>query len=196
MPTPIDLIRQFYKPDSEMEARIMDLMETRTYKRGDMITGTGTLDFSSFYIVSGSARVFYLMNGKEKTFSFSFEDEFIAVSRHLIDSGDNTLSIQFLEPTTVIALKHAEMKRIIDMKKHHKNMTEILLFVNMALFKMTQYLEERLVQFQQASARDRYEWAIKRYPRLLEVANGTQLASFLGLTRETLYRIRSGDYNS
>lgn len=190
------MMRQFYNVNADMESRFMDMMEERTFRRGDILSGTGTLSASAFYIVSGSARVFYLMGGKEKTFSFSFEDEFIALSRHLIDRGDNTLSIQFLEPTTVITLKHEAIRRTIEAEPQLVNMTEALLFVNMALLKSSLYLEERLVQFQQASARDRYQWAIKRYPRLLEVANGTQLASFLGLTRETLYRIRSGDYPS
>lgn len=196
MPNPIELMRQFYEVDAEMESRLLDVMEERCFKRGDIVSGAGTLSSSAFYIVSGSARVFYLMGGKEKTFSFSFEDEFIALSRHLINSRDNTLSIQFLEPTTVIALKHEAIRRTIEADPKGMNIVEALLFVNMALIKSSLYLEERLVQFQQASARDRYQWAITRYPRLLEVANGTQLASFLGLTRETLYRIRSGEYPS
>lgn len=95
MPNPIELMRQFYEVDAEMESRLLDVMEERCFKRGDIVSGAGTLSSSAFYIVSGSARVFYLMGGKEKTFSFSFEDEFIALSRHLINSRDNTLSIQF-----------------------------------------------------------------------------------------------------
>jgi hypothetical protein len=55
-------------------------------------------------------------------------------------------------------------------------------------------LEERITVLQHYSARERYLWALERYPRLTECATVTQIASFLGLTKETLYRIRSDNY--
>lgn len=47
---------------------------------------------------------------------------------------------------------------------------------------------------QNTSARERYQWVVDRYPRLLERSTVTQIASFLGVTKETLYRIRAGKY--
>ena len=57
-------------------------------------------------------------------------------------------------------------------------------------------LEERLDALQTMSAEERYRWALKRYPRITECATLTQIASFLGVTKETLYRIKSGKYNN
>ena len=37
-------------------------------------------------------------------------------------------------------------------------------------------------------------WLTSRYPRLLHVATITQIASYLGVTKETLYRIRNNNY--
>lgn len=68
------------------------------------------------------------------------------------------------------------------------------MFLNTTLAIYTSYLEERIYTLQCMNATERYDWAIKRYPRLTEYATVTQIASFLGLTRETLYRIRSGKY--
>lgn len=196
MPTPLQLMRRIYKLDGELEQRVADMMEQLEFRRGDVINAQSALHSQAFYILTGSARVYYLKGGKEKTFSFSFEDEYIMLSRHLIESGDTTLSIEFLEPTTVITLRPEKVRDVMQNESAPINMSEAMLFINMALMKVNLYLEERLAQFQQASARERYLWAINRYPRLLEVATGTQLASFLGITRETLYRLRGDSYPS
>ena len=58
------------------------------------------------------------------------------------------------------------------------------------------YLEERVMLLQTASAPERYRWMEKRYPRVIERATMTQVASFLGITKETLYRIRSNKYKN
>lgn len=47
---------------------------------------------------------------------------------------------------------------------------------------------------QTLNATQRYRWLINRYPRILESATTTQIASYLGLTKETLYRIRNNKY--
>lgn len=194
MASPLEMLRQITDVDADLENRLRQLMVEVTFRRGATITGQSALSTSAFYIKSGSARVFYLMGGKEKTFSFSFEDEYIMLSRHLINQRDTTMTIQFLEPTRVITLRPETIRETMLERSGNINLPEAMMFINLALHQYALYLEERLIQFQQASARERYLWATKRYPRLLEVANGTQLASFLGLTRETLYRLRSGRY--
>lgn len=183
-------MRQIFEITPEVEARLNQLIVEQQYRRGDIITGNSVLLNSAFYISKGSARVFYHKKGKEKTFSFAFDDEFIIVPRHLLGQL-NLPTIEFLEPTTVLTLNPRMIQRTAKEEKFNVDTHEALLFVNFALLNTISYQEERIIQFQQATARERYLWAIKRYPRLTEVTNGTQLASFLGLTRETLYRLRS-----
>lgn len=196
MPHPIEIIKQFAKPDPTLQQRLNALMVTTTFNRRDTITGYNALMTSVYYISSGSARVYYLSGGKEKTFSFAFDDEFIAISRHLIDKHHLTLCIEFLEPTTVITLRPDVIRAVIDNERKAPFIAEGALFINVALHQYAQYLEERLIQFQQASARERYQWTVNRYPRIGSVATGTHLATFLGITRETLYRLQSGTYAS
>lgn len=193
MPHPIDLIKQFSSMPPELESRLRQIMVERTYNRGDIISGLGTLPSNAYYIQKGAARVFYVRGGKEHTFSFSFDDEFILLSQHLLQENDDTMSIQFLEPTTVITLPHGQVKDAM-VNSDAVNLPEALLFINVALRHCQLYLEEMLLVLQHSSAEERYRWAVSRYPRLLEMTTVTHLASFLGVTKETLYRIRSGNY--
>ncbi|MDE5810760.1 MAG: hypothetical protein K2H61_00460 [Muribaculaceae bacterium] len=190
---PLELIKRFTRNDPELQQRISELMIEVNFKRGDRITGQSQLSRSAFYILKGAARVCYMRKEKENTFSFAFENEFVMLSRRLLSEADSTLSIEFLEPTTVLTMK---MEAIGDeLERSGKvEFTAATVFLNAALHNVALYLEERLLQFQKASARERFDWAISRYPRLLDVATGTQLASFLGIAKETLYRLRADSY--
>ena len=70
-----------------------------------------------------------------------------------------------------------------------------LIFLTTSLLQYATQLEERVGVMQSLGADERYRWVLHRYPRITECANTTQIASFLGMTKETLYRIKSGKYS-
>lgn len=192
---PIDQIRRFARLTPGLEEELRSLMREYHFRKGDFIRGKKNLTAYAYYISSGAARVFHTIGGKEHTFSFAFEDEFIMISRHVLQSLPETVSIQFLEPTTVTFIPNLKVKNILVESKTVIE-TAALLFVITGLMQYTSFVEERIWVMQSLSADERYQWALKRYPRLAECANLTQIASFLGITKETLYRIRSGKYRS
>jgi CRP-like cAMP-binding protein len=53
------------------------------------------------------------------------------------------------------------------------------------------FLEERLYQLQFMNSHERYKVLIKNTPEILQRVSLTDIASFLGLSRETLSRIRA-----
>lgn len=191
---PIDVIKSFVPLTPEAEAKLRGMMVERTYPRRAVITGLRLLQVNVFFIVKGAARVYYLRGSKDNTFTFSFEGQFISLPRFLMeDQPDETLGIEFLEPTTILTLQPEAIRE--ELLSEHKSISnEALLFVDTALIQYSRRLEDRLSMMLHASAIERYEWAMERYPRLLEIATVAQIASFLGLTKETLYRIRSGVY--
>lgn len=190
MPHPIDIIRRIHDLPAERDEKLLSAMVEEHYRRGDVIERQQLLRSNVYYIKRGSARVFYIMNGKDHTYSFAFDDEFILLSKQMVMAPDSTMSIEFLEPTDVIFIPHGQIQDTFQ----RSNIDEAAIFMNAGLIEHTEYLEERVFMLQNTSARQRYEWVVNRYPRLLECATITQIASFLGLTKETLYRIRSGKY--
>ncbi|MCM1505500.1 MAG: Crp/Fnr family transcriptional regulator, partial [Muribaculum sp.] len=191
---PLEFLRKTLAIELEVEQRLASMIQERRYRRGDMIRGSITLSSNAFYIISGSARVFYTIGGKEHTFSFAFADQFITLSSYLISIHPDTVAIQFLEPTQVVFIPHLKVKDVLEEAGYKLNSTALLL-ITTAMEGHMRALEERMDVLQTLSVEERYQWAIKRYPRLPECATVTQIASFLGVTRETLYRIRSGRYS-
>ncbi|MDE6359926.1 MAG: Crp/Fnr family transcriptional regulator [Muribaculaceae bacterium] len=190
---PIDHIKSFARMTPELEATLRSLMKEQSFRKGDTIRGAINLTNYSYYIKHGAARVYVTNGGKEHTLSFSFDDEFIIATQQSIKDDPDTIAIQFLEPTEIIYLPHLKVKDILTDSTTVET-TSSLLFLNAALIRYTNFLEERLHIMQTYNATQRYQWVIKRHPRILETAPATQIASYLGLTKETLYRIRNNKY--
>lgn len=177
----------------ELEKAFETLIEERTFKRGETITSEGDLRNFLFYIAKGSSRVYYIRGGKEHTFSFALEEEFITLARPLLADSDYVTTIEFLEPTRLCVVPLHKIHTLLQ----QYDLSTIAQIINGMFKGLAQHivdLEERILMLQTLSARDRYKWFEKRYPRLLERANLTQIASYIGVTKETLYRIRGGKY--
>ncbi len=190
---PIEHIRQFARLTPEDERRIKSIMVERTFRKGETIRGAINFSSYTYYIESGCTRIFYTLKGKERTVDFSFDGEFMLIPRIVLEKCSDTVAIEFLEPTRVLFIPILQVKDILE-GLGVVNDHDALLFLNATLMHYTRNMEERLHVMQNFDSREKLAWVTERYPRLLECATITQVASFLGLTKETLYRIRSGTY--
>lgn len=174
--------------------RALNLITTeRSYSRGDSISSMSDLRSHLFFIISGSARVYFINQGKEHTYSFAFENEYVSLSFPLLRQSDYVTTIEFLEPSEVAIVPLEKLKNTLAMNDLTTS-SIIVERVFAGILKQMSVLEERLIMMQTCSAEERFKWLIERYPKILERVKITQIASFLGVTKETLYRIRSGKY--
>lgn len=168
-------------------------MLEKHFKRGEVIADDAILRGNAFWLLSGMARGFYTRKGVDRTYSFAFEGDFIGVPMSLFRLPDATPAIEFLEATDILMIPRSDFST--DMKMvDDATFREIAENIMLVLFEHMQLIEEQMYIFQSLNARERYEWFVGRYPVVLERATITQIASFLGVTKETLYRIRAGKY--
>lgn len=193
MPHPIDLIKTYITFPEEFEESMRRKITLHTFRRGEIISDMGNMRSRAYFIKSGSSRTYYTINDKEFTFSFSFENEFVAQSIHLYKNSELQSAIEFLEESEVYILPHVEISHLLDdfPQDHYK---QVLAFLTTMLMEQTRKLEERITILQNASAPERLRWLVSRHPKILERASITQIASYLGVTKETLYRIRGNKY--
>ncbi|THG54195.1 MULTISPECIES: Crp/Fnr family transcriptional regulator [Muribaculum] len=188
MPHPIQTLKELFKLDAAQIESVERMFVERNFSKGDIFDGQHSMQAYVFYLKRGAARVFYTANGREHTVQFAFDDEYLDTR-----SATTEVTIMFMEDSEVIYMPVSEMHDFFS-ERESIHRQDAILFMNVALIHRIKNLEERIFYTQHASAVERYRWVINRYPRLLECATITQVASFLGLTKETLYRIRSGRY--
>lgn len=184
-----DDLRRIFKITGDQEQLIREHLTYKIYPKGYIVDGHNELLQNRFYVINGVARTYYIYKGREYNYSFSFNDQFILPPLTVRGQGEK-IFIQFLADTEICYITPGDVSRenlpLLDTR-------EFMLFVNLAMIEHVQYMEEVMYMLR-LEAPDRYRWVLNKYPQILEAVSLTQLASFLNITKETLYRIRSGKY--
>lgn len=138
-----------------------------------------------YYIISGSARAYYLKNGKEISDWFAFENDFITSINGFFRSIPSPYCVEVLEPSILIKFSKEDLYLLS--KKHH-DFTQLEKSI---VTKTMLQLQERIVSIQFETAQQKYDSLLKVYPNITQRVSLTHIASYLGITLETLSRIRN-----
>lgn len=156
----------------------------RIFKKNDFLLQQGEICNSLFYIDSGYCKSYYDIDGVAKNTGFFFENE-IATNINSFGSGQKSeFNIIACEPLTTIIFDKDKLFQV----SKQTNEIEILGRNCIRLFATKQ--DEFSTLFKLYSAQERLEYLETNYPEILQRVSLSQLASFLGVARETLSRIR------
>ncbi len=152
--------------------------------KGTKFISEGRKHHYFYLLLSGGVKSYYLKDSKEVCLWFAFENEFIATIKTFEGEHSNE-TIVFLEDSSLIRFKTESIK---ELALTHLSISQwiIKLITEHAVF-----LEERLFGLQFLSSKERYHALIKVAPEILQKVSLTDIASFLGVSRETLSRIRA-----
>ncbi|MFD2033588.1 Crp/Fnr family transcriptional regulator [Belliella marina] len=182
----INEIGELYAPLSiECRQDLVANSKISTFKRGEIVVREGQFSEKAYLIVQGCARAYYLKDGKDISDWFAFENEFMASivsffsekpSPHYIEFVEDSIVVEFTKDTFVdLTHKYHDFERFIS-----KVVTQTMLG-----------LCERLYTIQFNKAEERFKHLISIHPDITNRIPLTHIASYLGITLETLSRIRS-----
>ena len=134
--------------------------------KGTELIPEGNRHHYIYFVIKGSVKSYYLNEGKESCTWFAFENEIVATIKTF--SGLNSKAF----------------------KKLAENKMSMSRLINELLIEHAVFLEA-LLYLKSIPAKDRYHLLVKDQPHLLQRISLTDLASFIGINRETLSRIRS-----
>ena len=156
-----------------------------TVAKNKFLLSEGRVSRHLYFVEKGALRGFYNLDGKEITHWFGFEKDFVTSFHSFITGEAAVENIQLLEGSILWAISKETLTDLLN--KHH----EIERLVRIATEKYYLRLEERFVNAQFKSARERYENLLQQTPYILERVPLGFIASYLGISQETLSRIRS-----
>ena len=182
----LDNISKRYTPLSdECQAELITSSKIRTFKKGELVVREGQYAKSAYLIAQGCARAYYLQDGRDISDWFTFENEVMASivsffsekpSLHFVEFVEDSKAIEFSKETIdQLSIKHHDFERFIS-----RVVTETMLG-----------LAERLHTIQFVRAEERFTRLLKIYPDITNRIPLTHIASYLGITLETLSRIRN-----
>lgn len=169
--------------EEEVEAAL-EFISIESYKKGDHLLREGDISAKSYSIISGCVRQYYLVDGDEKTTFFYTEGQSIFSPNSTSERIPAKYYLSCVEYTTV---------SVITLENQVELYRRFPILESMSRQALTEELsnyQEMLSTYITTSPEERYLNLLKFRPELLNRVPQYQLASYLGVTPESLSRIR------
>ena len=154
------------------------------FKKGDFLLNAGDTCRAIFFISKGYCRSFYDKDGKDINTMFYFEKDFAVNIKSLSANMASAYAIQACETLSAVRFDKTRLLEAYGLSHEIETLGRKLLELSAAK------QEEHAALFKLLNAQERYEYLQKNQPEFLQRVSLTQLSSYIGVSRETLSRIR------
>lgn len=163
---------------------IISKFEIQNLKKGDFFQESGKICRKMALIESGYLRMYNVVDGKEITFWIGSSGKFITSLSSFVFETENYWNIQAVTDCTVYMIS----------RKNHFNLCKQQLkwleFDNLLLAHSFALLEQSMFTHLHTTAQQRFETLLKEEPALFNHVPLRYIASMLGITPESLSRLR------
>lgn len=166
-------------------SRFTAILTNRKIKKKHLLLQAGEVCKTENFIIKGLLRAYTIdKRENEHNLMFGMEDWWISDLYSFITSSPSTMNIEALEDTEVFCIDKESLDNLyVSIPKFERVMR--LLFQNAFVAQ-----QQRILAAISQTAEERFSDFIKRYPALEQRVPQTMIASYLGMTPETLSRIR------
>ena len=178
-------IAQISPLPEEDYALLLSSAEERKLKKGEVVLHEGEVCRSFYLVTQGHLRTWYNKNGVPINLNFTFEGDFTSNLQSFKSRKPSEFIIEAGEPSTVYTFNI----NVIEGK--YKERPELTIFIRRLAVRLLLTSEEHSNIFKMYTPTERYHYIEKNNPALLQRVSLSQLASYLGVKRETLSRIRA-----
>lgn len=158
----------------------------KNYRKSERIFKEGENVKYIYFVLSGLLKLYYTdENIKEHIVSFAMEDWWETDVSAFYTNANASFTLACLEDTELLCLSLENFDRLCN---HLQKMERFFLRKSIAGHIGSQ---QRILSFLTSGAKERYEQLIARNPALVQRIPKLLLASYLGVSRETLSRLFS-----
>lgn len=189
MDTKEEIIREFEAQTTplspETRQKLANILVRFELVKGEIFLQEGEICKYYSMVAQGMIRLFYNKGGRDLTEHFSYEKGIFVSLESYFRQTPSYLMIEALEPTLFI-LPHDPFQALMRVNHEAEHM-------------YCKMLENSLIESQQKAdacrfetARERYHRLASEHPEVVKRASLIHIASRLGMTPETLSRVRAG----
>ena len=181
----INKIKSRLELSSEAEAFLFSISKEKTHPKGEVLIRQGQVVKRTFFVTSGCLRSYCIdKSGREHTLLFAIKDWWISDFIAIHGNELATLTVECLTDSNVIEFNAKELDEI------HTRFPEFESYQRHNLERHVVSLHKRILNQLQLSAPERYDLFLKQYPDIEQHTRNYHIASYLGITQQSLSRIR------
>ena len=187
MPVQTFYNRHQFAPSVALERNLARAFTRRHYAANALLARPDEPTDRLYFVEEGAIQSFYIDQADDEiTFASTAESEVIIMPLGLFGSGSQPADyLRAVEPLTVLELPYAELRKL--QQTHHDFALLSLQLTEEALCRY----EERARMLHNPDPDYRYSWFLSRHKTLAGRLKVQDIASYLGMSRFTLSRLRS-----
>jgi CRP-like cAMP-binding protein len=180
-----DVISALAPLSTDSQQALAAILKKHELRKGHILVHQNSVCNHLYFVERGLTRTYYYNDGKDVTDWISPENTFACSIVSYISRKPDRRQIELLEPSVLWSLQYYEAEQLC--AKHHDIEHMIRLLVSSGLIQ----LQQRFDDLHFATALQRYQTLMTENPSLIQRVPLGMIASYLGITQETLSRIRS-----
>lgn len=162
-----------------------DTVESLSIPSKAILLEEGKVADRIYLIRKGCLRLFFYNEGKDITFQFFFEDDFVASFDSLHKGTPSLFSLESIEPSEVLSIKKKDLYHQIE------SCPSLRLLYEEKLIERFCFYQHLFLSRIKNTPQQRYEELLKEYPNIIQRVPQHYIASYLGITPVSLSRIRN-----
>ncbi len=182
----LDYISRIVDLTKDEEQVLTSLISTRKLLKGQYFLQQGDVCKFSGFVISGCTKTFYVDDeGQEHVVMFSIEDWWTSDMGSFITQKPADFNVQCLENTELIQFSYENQQQMM------KEIPKLERFFRIIVQRAFVASQKRIVRSMSMSAKDRYLYFRNEYPKIEQRIPQYLIASYLGITKEFLSKIKS-----
>lgn len=182
----INKIKSTITLSSEAEKYIHSIANEKEVLKGEILIREGQIVNKTYFVNQGSLRSFCIdKEGKEHTLQFAVENWWISDFMAIYNNEPASLTVECISNSTIIEFNAQKLNEI------YIQFPEFESFQRKNLERHVVSLQKRILNQLQLTALERYRLFIEQYSDIEQHVPNYHIASFLGITQQSLSRLRS-----
>lgn len=168
----------------ESWAAFASCLSPKSFDKCQNLVEVGDVEDYIYYILSGAVKVYVPHKDKEICTNFRFDNQFTSSVTSFIERTPSEYTITALTDTSTLAFSHADLTHL------YNTYPEINFLGRRVMEQLLIDKRRRELNFLMLSAKERYLKMMEEHPKYVRFLTSKNLASYLGITPESLSRIR------
>jgi CRP-like cAMP-binding protein len=181
----IEIIKSSIELSQEAEDYLLSISKKRTFPKGSVLIRQGQKVDKAYFVTDGCLRSYCIdKKGKEHTLQFSIKNGWISDYIAIHTQVPAVLTVECLIDSSLIEVTIEGFRKLLALFPEYEPYQR----GNLERYMVS--LQMRILNQLQLSAAERYDLFIEQFGDVEQYALNYHIASYLGITQESLSRIR------